>query len=30
MSGVLAWLKSNWIALVVGLIAGRFLLSRIV
>lgn len=30
MSGVLAWLKANWISLLVGAIAGRFLLTRIV
>lgn len=30
MGGVLAWLKSNWIALLVGVIAGRFLLTRFV
>lgn len=30
MGGVLAWLKSNWIALLVGAIVGRFLISRFV
>lgn len=28
--GIISWLKSNWLALLVGLVAGRFLLTRVV
>lgn len=26
---VVSWLRSNWLALLVGLLAGRFVLTRI-
>lgn len=30
MGSVLSWLKSSWIALLVGIVVGRFLLARFV
>lgn len=30
MGGILAWLKSNWIALLVGLVLGRLVLPRLI
>lgn len=30
MGSILAWFKSNWVALLVGLVVGRLLLPRII
>lgn len=30
MGGAIAWLRANWLALVIGVVVGRFVLTRLV
>lgn len=30
MGAVISWIKSSWLALLIGLVAGRFVLTRVV
>jgi hypothetical protein len=30
MSGIFSWLRASWLALLIGIVVGRFVLSRVV